>query len=666
MLFLSKSANNIYDTYIRAILKDSQSDYCIFSCSPLDIYKFTSREKKSTIPLTKDLCDTLNRSLDPFYKNSTHIDAFIHIANNCSDYTLEGIDDYTTTIHNHMRLYFENEDNEIVAVMVLFNSKKDYNSDVVNLIKHYYNILSIYIDREILNNRIVDNVNTSLDGKGMFLANMSHEIRTPLNGIVGSAQLLSSTTLSLQQKKFVATINQCGLQLLQIINDILDYTKLTTNKMSLIERSTNLQEIFEIVEKTLHYKLDEKKMKVKFVADTHQDFKLDKQKLIQIIVNLYSNAIKFSEEGTTVIVRAGVEGGENLVVSVKDYGIGISEEDQQKLFKSFSQINYSYSREHCGTGLGLAISEKLCKLMKGWIKVQSTLEFGSIFTFSVKYNTYNPKGESVRGTKDYLSHMVGKNVLIVDDNSTNRMCLTHILLDFDIVPISCSNAAEAIKLIKSDYDIYLGLIDIKMPKVDGFTLAEKIKELRPRFPMVAISSVEDVYIQSPYFEHMLVKPIREIHLLDCFEMIVTKYKEGMVEEKGVVEEGSKPNSRLKILIAEDTESNVMILVEMLGILKYTNLKVVKNGGDAIREIGKFKEDQENQYDVILLDLKMPVKSGYDVAEYVRGQQLVKPEIIVMTASVLQFEKDRCKELGIHRFIDKPLNLHDVRNTLTMI
>jgi len=262
--------------------------------------------------------------------------------------------------------------------------------------------------------------------------------------------------------------------------------------------------------------------------------------------------------------------------------------------------------------------------------------------------------------------MVGKNVLIVDDNSTNRMCLTHILLDFDIVPISCSNAAEAIKLIKSDYDIYLGLIDIKMPKVDGFTLAEKIKELRPRFPMVAISSVEDVYIQSPYFEHMLVKPIREIHLLDCFEMIVTKYKEGMVEEKGVVEEGSKPNSRLKILIAEDTESNVMILVEMLGMLKYTNLKVVKNGGDAIREIGKFKEDQENQYDVILLDLKMPVKSGYDVAEYVRGQQLVKPEIIVMTASVLQFEKDRCKELGIHRFIDKPLNLHDVRNTLTMI
>ena len=666
MLFLRISTNNIYDTYIRAILKESQSDYCIFSCTPLDIYKFTSRDNKSTIPLTKDLCDTLNRSLDPFYKKSTHIDAFIHIANNCSDYTLEGIEDYTTTIHNHMRLYFENEDNEIVAVMVLFNSNKDYNSDVVNLIKHYYNILSIYIDREILNNRILDNVNTSLDGKGMFLANMSHEIRTPLNGIVGSAQLLSSTTLSLQQKKFVATINQCGLQLLQIINDILDYTKLTTNKMSLIERSTNLQEIFEIVEKTLHYKLDEKKMKVKFVADTHQDFKLDKQKLIQIIVNLYSNAIKFSEEGTTVVIRAGVEGGENLVVSVKDYGIGISEEDQQKLFKSFSQINYSYSREHCGTGLGLAISEKLCKLMKGWIKVQSTLEFGSIFTFSVKYKTYNPKGESVRGTKDYLSHMVGKNVLIVDDNSTNRMCLTHILLDFDIVPISCSNAAEAIKLIKSDYDIYLGLIDIKMPKVDGFTLAEKIKELRPRFPMVAISSVEDVYIQSPYFEHMLVKPIREIHLLDCFEMIVTKYKEGMVEEKGVVDEGSKPNSRLKILIAEDTESNVMILVEMLGILKYTNLKVVKNGGDAIREIGKFKEDQENQYDVILLDLKMPVKSGYDVAEYVRGQQLVKPEIIVMTASVLQFEKDRCKELGIHRFIDKPLNLHDVRNTLTMI
>jgi len=666
MLFLSKSANNIYDTYIRAILKDSQSDYCIFSCTPLDIYKFTSRENKSTIPLTKDLCDTLNRSLDPFYKKSTHIDAFIHIANNCSGYTLEGIEDYTTKIHNHMRLYFENEDNEIVAVMVLFNSKKDYNSDVVNLIKHYYNILSIYIDREILNNRIVDNVNTSLDGKGMFLANMSHEIRTPLNGIVGSSQLLSSTTLSLQQKKFVATINQCGLQLLQIINDILDYTKLTTNKMALTERSTNLQEIFEIVEKTLHYKLDEKKMKVKFVADTHQDFKLDKQKLIQIIVNLYSNAIKFSEEGTTVVIRAGVEGGENLVVSVKDYGIGISEEDQQKLFKSFSQINYSYSREHCGTGLGLAISEKLCKLMKGWIKVQSTLEFGSIFTFSVKYKTYNPKGESLRGTKDYLSLMVGKNVLIVDDNSTNRMCLTHILLDFDIVPISCSNAAEAIKLIKSDYDIYLGLIDIKMPKVDGFTLAEKIKELRPRFPMVAISSVEDVYIQSPYFEHMLVKPIREIHLLDCFEMIVTKYKEGMVEEKGVVEEGSKPNSRLKILIAEDTESNVMILVEMLGMLKYTNLKVVKNGGDAIREIGKFKEDQENQYDVILLDLKMPVKSGYDVAEYVRGQQLVKPEIIVMTASVLQFEKDRCKELGIHRFIDKPLNLHDVRNTLTMI
>jgi two-component system sensor histidine kinase/response regulator len=681
MLYLEPEYTSVYDYYIQLILKDTQSKFSIFSCKSLNIYKFNDWEEKNSIELSNDFCVTFDKKAKSFCCKPIRINESMYYVNTCQEYILE-IEGCGKCINisQYITIYFENDFNEIDAMLILINNPTDYTPGIFERIKHYYNFLSIYIHNKILQHKIPSYKVENGDPKLMFLANMSHEIRTPLNGIIGSSQLLSTTKLSLQQKKFVSTINQCGLQLLQIINDILDYTKLNTNKMTLNERATNFKEIFEIVEKTLHFKLSEKNMNVKFVINDFQDFIIDKQKLIQIIVNLYSNAIKFSDEGTTVVIKANVIDKEYITFSVKDYGLGISDKDQLKLFKSFSQLNYSYSREHCGTGLGLAISEKLCTLLSGDISVQSKLDFGSIFTFKVKYKNCTLNKKTLQEHKEYSKLLSGKNILIVDDNSTNRMCLTHILLEFDTVPISCSNATEALKLINSDYNIFIGLIDIKMPKVDGFTLAERIKEVRPTLPLIAISSVEDVYIQSPYFEEMLVKPIKDIQLLDCLQYVTTKYSESNISTNYTikvdnceynVEGGGRsdledPAPLLKILIAEDIECNVMILVDMLEMLKYTNVKVVKNGQSAIDEISKYIDIVEEQYDVILLDLKMPIKSGYDVIAYVNENKIYKPNIIIMTASVLQFEKDKCNRLGVYNFIDKPLNLHDLRNKLAML
>jgi CheY-like chemotaxis protein len=553
-------------------------------------------------------------------------------------------------------MYFENDINDIDAVFIIFNRHDDYTQPLVDTVDHFYNIVSIAIQNHILSSNIPCDI-TNTDPKNMFLANMSHEIRTPLNGIIGSSQLLSSTDMTERQSKFLTTINQCGLQLLQIINDILDYTKLATNKMVLYERATNVREIFEIVEKTLYSKLKEKSMHVKFVTHNDNFFILDKQKLVQILVNLYSNAIKFSDDHSSIVISSDSD-DTNLIFKVKDHGTGISDENQISIFRSFSQLDYSYSREHCGTGLGLAITEKLCSLMKGDVSVESKVDFGSIFTVRVAFKSYKNLELDIKNNHDCFLPLSGKNILIVDDNATNRMCLSQQLISMGMIPVPCPDALTAMKLVTTELPLCVGFIDIKMPKIDGFTLAESIKSHRPTLPLIAISSVEDIYIQSPYFEEKLVKPIREVHLLDCLKTIVDKQP---IHESSIHATVVAPNHDIKIMVAEDKECNRAVLTEMLYILKYKDVNVAEDGQMAIDML-----NSGTVYDIVLLDLKMPKKSGYDVASHIDTMdESVKPLIIIMSASVLQEEKDKCRAMGIKCFVDKPVNIHDLRNTIAM-
>lgn len=547
--------------------------------------------------------------------------------------------------------------NKSIGCVCLTNRYFEYSEELIKLLTPLLSILQLILEK------IQYSKSNKISEKELFLANMSHEIRTPANGVIGFGQLLMQTELTHTQRGYINSQNQCSLQLMQIINDILDFSKLSSGKMNINKECFSIEEIIETIKNTLGSNIENKKQKLSFNIDknTPEYIITDKQKLIQILINLISNSNKFTDIHGQINVAINID--KNLLyINVEDNGIGISEEDLNNLFSVFEQVKTNNYKT--GTGLGLVISKKLIELLNGKITVKSELQKGSTFSFYIEYQSYELYEKQIE--KDIVL-LENKQVLVVDDNPENRILLSELLYEWNMKPIVCASPLEALRLVMNKrFNFSLGLIDICMPGISGSELAKQIKEELPLFPMIALSSL-DSFVKTKDFEYKLDKPINRVQLFNSIYSLISRNN---IPVSYIGETDSEPDSepdldntkKIKILITEDIPYNRNLLENMLENLNFYNVNSVENGKKALKELEKAHNENE-PYQILLLDLRMPVMNGYELIDIIKKNKWKLPKIIVVTASIMNEDRKKCSKLGVKYFITKPIELKSLNDIL---
>ena len=547
--------------------------------------------------------------------------------------------------------------NKSIGCVCLTNRYFEYSEELIKLLTPLLSILQLILEK------IQYSKSNKISEKELFLANMSHEIRTPANGVIGFGQLLMQTELTHTQRGYINSQNQCSLQLMQIINDILDFSKLSSGKMNINKECFSIEEIIETIKNTLGSNIENKKQKLSFNIDknTPEYIITDKQKLIQILINLISNSNKFTDIHGQINVAINID--KNLLyINVKDNGIGISEEDLNNLFSVFEQVKTNNYKT--GTGLGLVISKKLIELLNGKITVKSELQKGSTFSFYIEYQSYELYEKQIE--KDIVL-LENKQVLVVDDNPENRILLSELLYEWNMKPIVCASPLEALRLVMNKrFNFSLGLIDICMPGISGSELAKQIKEELPLFPMIALSSL-DSFVKTKDFEYKLDKPINRVQLFNSIYSLISRNNIpvsyiGETESETESETDLDNTKKIKILITEDIPYNRNLLENMLENLNFYNVNSVENGKKALKELEKAHNENE-PYQILLLDLRMPVMNGYELIDIIKKNKWKLPKIIVVTASIMNEDRKKCSKLGVKYFITKPIELKSLNDIL---
>ncbi|WP_428897648.1 PAS domain S-box-containing protein [Parelusimicrobium proximum] len=499
--------------------------------------------------------------------------------------------------------------------------------------------------------------------KSDFLANMSHEIRTPMNAIIGMTAIGENASDIKRKDYAFGKIKDASSHLLGVINDILDMSKIEANKFELSFVDFNFEKMLQKAVNVINFRVDEKKQTLHVSLDPEIPAMLlgDDQRLKQVITNLLSNAVKFTPEGGGIKLNAhylGKENGNhNIQIEVIDTGIGISKEQQARLFTSFEQAESGTSRKFGGTGLGLAISKNIVQMMGGNIWVESEPGKGSMFAFTagLKPSTKEKKAILNPGLK-----WSSVKVLAVDDDPHVREHLSGIMerlgLTFDVA----AGGKEALSLIKDkgSYDIYF--IDWKMPEMDGIQLARHIKELNAEPCVVAmISSAEWSAIEKEAkaagIERFLQKPLFPSMIADLVATCL-QHTENIVSDSEEADYTDDFTGHT-ILLAEDVEINreiVLALLEPTGI----NIDVAVNGAEAVEKV----KSSPDKYDIIFMDVQMPEMDGYEATKSIRALPAPRAKtvpIIAMTANVFKEDIEKSLASGMNAHIGKPMNINEV-------
>jgi PAS domain S-box-containing protein len=553
-------------------------------------------------------------------------------------------------------------DGKILDYSIHFTPMLDENGNVEGAMIFFHDITEVL--------RAKDEAERASNAKSEFLANMSHEMRTPMNAIIGMTNIAMNSHDTAKKDYCLGKIDDASNHLLGVINDILDMSKIEANKFELSFTEFSFEKMLMKVAGVINFRVDEKRQRfnVRIASDIPETIVCDEQRLSQVVSNLLSNAVKFTPEEGSITLEARkdseFEGICAIRIDVTDTGIGITKEQQKRLFNSFAQADGGISRKFGGTGLGLAISKRIVQLMAGDIWITSDPEKGSTFSFTIKALRGDPaRKESLLGPGVNWSNM---KVLLVDDSSDVREYFKEIAHRLKLSCDTAESGEEACKKIEQNgpYDIYF--IDWKMPGMDGIDLSKRINRYQNgKSVVIMITSAEWNAIEHEAREagvtRFMQKPLFTLSVADCINECLSP--DGKKKER----DGEHPFydadclAGYRIMLAEDIEINREIVQELL---KPTGIEIVC-AESGLEALDLFKKEP-TRYDVIFMDIHMPVMGGYEATRLIRALDdpyAKSVPIIAMTANVFREDVEKCLAAGMNDHLGKPLNMDDVMKKL---